>query len=175
MNLGRPTGYETHCTVGLVTKGPPFCSSEHVCFSIPAGMRPCIAALAFSACLPAPPHELTYTVLSARVQETSRNYRKLPPLDQKAWPKNYFGKRSPSLRTTSITLDPTGSHSGSHPEIADSLKQNVHFLNSITLDPTGSHPEIADSLKQNVHFLNCVTHWIPLDPTLDPIRFEGSL
>ena len=32
MNLGGPTGYETHCTVGLVTKGPPFCSSEHACF-----------------------------------------------------------------------------------------------------------------------------------------------
>ena len=39
MKFGGPVGYETHCTVGLVTKGPPFCSSEDVCFSIPAGMK----------------------------------------------------------------------------------------------------------------------------------------
>ena len=78
-----------------------------------------------------------------------------------------------------ITLDPTGSHSGSHPEVADGFEQNGHFLNSIMLDPigshSGSHPEIAESLKRNVHLLNCVAHWIPLDPILDPIRFEGSL
>ena len=58
MKFGGPAGYGTHCTVGPVTKGPPFCSSENVCFSILAGMRSCIAASAFSACLPAPPHEL---------------------------------------------------------------------------------------------------------------------
>ena len=32
MNLGGPAGYGTHCTVGPVTKGSPFCSSENVCF-----------------------------------------------------------------------------------------------------------------------------------------------
>ena len=29
MDLGGYTGYEPHCTVGLVTKAPPFCSCRH--------------------------------------------------------------------------------------------------------------------------------------------------
>ena len=29
MDLGGYTGYEPHCTVGLVTKAPPFCSCEN--------------------------------------------------------------------------------------------------------------------------------------------------
>ena len=42
--------------------------------------------------------------------------------------------------STSRCSAPTGSHSGSHPEIADTLKRNVDFLN----------------------FETCGSHWLPL-------------
>ena len=35
MNLGGYTGYGPHCTVGAVTKYPPFCSCENVYFGHP--------------------------------------------------------------------------------------------------------------------------------------------
>ena len=55
----------------------------------------------------------------------------------------------------------------------------ISFQLSQILEPTGTHSGTRsgndNSLKENVEFLKYDTRWNPLEPILEPIRFQGSL